>query len=75
LSSNGGRLPDGQVGGETGVRGGQFVGSGLVDLSGFTLRDLGDLRDADRESYLARALSRFLAPTEVDGHHGFQSKI
>jgi hypothetical protein len=75
LSSNGGRLPDGQAGGDSGVRGGQFASSGLVDLTGFTLRDLRDLRDADGESYLAGALSRFLAPTQVDGHNGFQSKI
>jgi len=46
-----------------------------VDLSGFTLRDLRDLRDADGKSSLAGALSRFLASTEVDGHYGFQSKI
>lgn len=75
MSSNGGRLPDSQAGGDSGVRAGQFASSGLVDLSGFTLRDLRDLRDAERESYLAGALSRFLAPAEVDRHHGFQSKI
>jgi hypothetical protein len=50
-------------------------GGGLVDLSGFTLRDLRELCDADEESYLGRALSRVLAGTEADGHHGFSSKI
>jgi hypothetical protein len=75
LSSNGGHLPDGQVGRDSGVRGGHIAGSGLVDLTSFTMRDLRDLRDADGESSLAGALSRFLTPTELDGHHGFQSKI
>jgi hypothetical protein len=47
----------------------------LVDLSGLTLRELRDLSDPDDETCLARALSRVLAPTQADGHHGFQSKI
>jgi hypothetical protein len=75
LSSNGGRIPNGRAGGDGDVRDGQIARTGLVDLSDLTLRDLRDLRDADGESYLAGALSRFVAPTEVDGHYGFQSRI
>jgi hypothetical protein len=75
LSSDGRRVPEGQAGGVRGVQDDQITDGGLVDLGGLTLRDLRDLRDADDESCLARALSRILAPTEVDGHHGFQSNI
>ena len=74
MSNYGGRLPEGQVSEGSGVGGREAAGAGLVDLSGFTLSDLRDLRDADDESYLARALSRVLAG-ESAGHHGFQSKI
>jgi hypothetical protein len=71
LSTYDGGLPEGQAGAGSG----QSVGGGLVDLSGWDLRDLRDLRDADSESCLARALSRLLTASEVEGHHGFQSKI
>jgi hypothetical protein len=74
LSIYGDRLPEGQVGGGTGARSGELGGRGLVDLGGFSLRDLRDLSDDD-ESYLARALSRVLGPAEADGYHGFSSKI
>jgi hypothetical protein len=47
----------------------------LVDVSQLTLRDLRDLREESDESCLARALSRILASSEEDGHHGFQSII
>lgn len=75
MSTYGGRLPEAQASEGSGVRSAQIAGGGLVDLSGFTLGDLRDLRDADEESCLARALSRVLASGEVGGHHGFQSKI
>jgi hypothetical protein len=75
LSSDGSRIPEGQLGGGRGARSDQIADGGLLDLSGLTLRDLRDLRDAEDESCLARALSRVLTSSEVDGHHGFQSKI
>jgi hypothetical protein len=74
LSSDGSRLPEGQVGGGRGVRTDQITDGGLVDLSGLTLRDLRDIREGDDRSCLAQALSRVLAG-EADGHHSFSSCI
>jgi hypothetical protein len=74
LSTYGGRLPEGQVGGVNRSRTDQIGEEGLVDLSSLTLGDLRDIRDGGDRSSLARALSRILEG-EPDGHHSFSSCI
>ena len=75
MSTYGDRLPEGQVGGGSGVRSGQIASRDLVDLTGFTLHDLRDLRDAHDTSSLARALSRVMAGTDAERSLSFSSKI
>jgi len=76
LTTYGGRLPEGQAGGGTEAAGyGHVAVGGVVDLSGFSLRDLRDMRDAEGQSYLGEALRRVLAPGQPPGLHGFSSKI
>ncbi len=76
MTTYGGRLPEGQADGGTEATGnGRVAVGGVVDLSGFSLRDLRDMRDADGRSYLSMALTRVLAPGEPPGLHGFSSKI
>lgn len=74
MSRNGSPFPEGQVSAGSGVWSGQVADGGLPDLSGLTLHDLRELRDAQHKSSLAQALSRVLAP-EADAHYGFSSKI
>jgi hypothetical protein len=75
LSSEGSRASEEQVRETRAVLSDQIAAGGLVDISSLTLRDLREMRDADDESCLGRALSRVLASTEGEGHHGFQSSI
>jgi hypothetical protein len=75
LSTYGGRPPEGQAGAGTAAAGRQAAAGGVVDLSGFSLRELRDLGDAEGKSYLGMALRRILASEEPPGLHGFQSKI
>jgi hypothetical protein len=75
LSTHGSCLPEAQLDESNGAQTGQIASDGLVDLSGFTLSDLRDLRDSFDESCLSRALSRVMATSDVGEVHGFQSKI
>jgi hypothetical protein len=75
LSSDGSRVPQGQANGAISTLSSQIADGGLIDVSDLTLADLRDLCDRDDESCLTRALSRLLAASEEDGHHGFQSSI
>ena len=74
LSTDSSPFPEGQGGVGRGVRTGQIAG-GLVDLSGFSLGDLRDLRDARDRSCLAQALSRVLDTTGSARSNSFNSKI
>jgi hypothetical protein len=74
LSNNDSRLPDPAVGGDSAVRSDQVGHGRLADLSGLTLVELRDLRDAQDESYLAQALSRVMG-SEASGFHNFNSNI
>jgi hypothetical protein len=74
LSSNGSHIPDRSAGGGSGVRSDHAGRGGLADLSGLTLAELRDLRDAQDESYLAQALSRVMG-SEAPGFHNFNSNI
>ena len=75
MSSERSRVPQERVREVRDASDNQVAAGGLVDISGLTLRDLRDLRDAEDESCLAQALSRVLASTAGEGHHGFQSSI
>jgi hypothetical protein len=74
LSSKGSRLSDRPADGGSGLRSDQVVRGGMVDLSGLTLSDLRDLRDAQDESYLAQALARVME-SQAPGFHNFNSNI
>jgi hypothetical protein len=74
LSNNDSRLPDPLVSGDSAVRSDQVGPGRLADLSGLTLVELRDLRDAQDESYLAQALSRVMG-SEAPGFHNFNSNI
>lgn len=74
MASDGNRVPQERPGGGT-VQEDRIGDGALVDLNGLTLRELCDRTEPDDETCLARALSRVLAPTQADGHHGHQSTI